>query len=108
MKGATKRIAAAGILAAMALTLAGAAGVAAVTGGGDTENVGGSDIADEARVYTVKAVGDVIGVYYGGELVLLTDIAVGALPTSDREALSNGIVASEYEKVLALLEDYSS
>lgn len=113
MKNITKKLAVTLTLATMAVTLAGAVGVTALTyngAGTDKREVADavSETANTDRVYTVSSIEGVIGVYYSGELVFQSDIAVSALPTSDQEALSEGIVVANYEQVLALLEDYSS
>ena len=64
--------------------------------------------AEHGSIYTIRLDGDEISIENAGGEITKTGIKAFRLPLSDIRALQTGIKVDSYEKVLELMEDYSS
>lgn len=67
--------------------------------------------ADGQDEYLLMEYNDCIGIYYLPDTsspAAVTGIRVDTLPAADREDLENGIVAADWEELVARLEDLGS
>ena len=88
--------------------------VVAAAGPGENEYIPTYSMTEELETdsdqtgYMLADDNGLIGVYQGGQLLYVTDIAVKGLRAVDRELLERGIETSSYEDVLKMLEDFGS
>ena len=83
--------------------------VADITPKADSNYISGSDITG----YMMKSENSLIHIYEmydngNTQLIESLDINPETLPDADKKELSSGIVLTSYEKMLGLIEDYSS
>ena len=64
---------------------------------------------EEKKHFMVATVNRMIGVYNSqGELLRIVDVSIDTLPKAERERLQEGISASSWQEVEALLQDYDA
>ena len=73
----------------------------------------GSDAAEAAEAaedgYVLRGSDGRVGIYNtDGELLKMTDIELGSLPSADRESLLQGIFTNNKQELAQLLEDLGS
>ena len=98
----------AGAAAVGSLLLCGMASPAPISTESVVQQTSAPQETNDPTVYSLRSYNGWIGVYQGDTLVYCSEILVDTLPISDRHILDTGIETESWDKVLLLLEDFSS
>ena len=98
----------AGAAAAGSLLLCGMASPAPISTESVVHQTSAPQETSNPTVYSLRSYNGWIGVYQGETLLYCSEVLVDTLPISDRRILDAGIETESWEKVLLLLEDFSS